>query len=370
MLNLQSKMDLNCFKQTYQDARLAFKHALKLIDPELIFESQSFQHPLTDSDAKNLFCDAVFLSQSAKPKHVLVLICGTHGIEGFTGSAVQIDTLPLLADLLKQQADLGVVLIHALNPWGFAWLRRSDHQGIDLNRNFIDFSQPLPSNPDYQTLHTQLQGLTADSDLTCLWENTDFNTFVAKITQGQYQQADGLFYGGTQASWSQQQLNKIAQHAFIQNAEQLSVIDVHTGLGPYGYGEIINDHTPNTAGFAWAETLYGNNACSALLGESCSAPKLGLLDYFWHDLMGGRGCFITLEYGTFAVQHLILELLKEQLYQNQLKADQQRDLQAKPVVDLKNFFYPFEPSWQQQVLFRARQTIAMALTGMLKGLSQ
>lgn len=366
MLNLQSKMDLNCFKQNYQDARAAFKKSLSLIDQRLIVDSFEFQHPLKDPAGAELFCDIVFLGQSPDPSNVLVLISGTHGIEGFTGSAVQIDSLPLLNTFLKSQADFGIVLIHALNPWGFAWLRRCDHEGIDLNRNFIDFSQPLPENSEYKILQAKLNNdkWLKTAHLSELWADEDFPSFVAQITQGQYTDANGLYYGGQQPSWSHQLLNKVCAHSFITQANHLSVIDVHTGLGAYGYGEVINDHTPNTKGFEWAKTLYGNNGCAALLGESCSAPKLGLLDYYWHKAMGDRGCFITLEYGTYAVENLISELIKEQIYHNGLAPNQSRDLQAEAVVNLKAFFYPYEISWQQQVLFRARQIMALALLGL------
>ena len=366
MLNLQSKMDLNCFKKNYQDARAAFKKSLSLIDQRLIVDAFEFQHPLKDPAGAELFCDIVFLGQSPDPSNVLVLISGTHGIEGFTGSAVQIDSLPLLNTFLKSQADFGIVLIHALNPWGFAWLRRCDHEGIDLNRNFIDFSQPLPENGEYKLLQAKLNNdkWLKTAHLSELWADEDFPSFVAQITQGQYTDANGLYYGGQQPSWSHQLLNKVCAHSFITQANHLSVIDVHTGLGAYGYGEVINDHTPNTKGFEWAKTLYGNNGCAALLGESCSAPKLGLLDYYWHKVMGDRGCFITLEYGTYAVENLISELIKEQIYHNGLAPNQRRDLQAEAVVNLKAFFYPYEISWQQQVLFRARQIMALALLGL------
>ena len=32
---------------------------------------------------------------------------------------------------------LRCVLLHALNPYGFAWLRRVNEHNVDLNRNFL-----------------------------------------------------------------------------------------------------------------------------------------------------------------------------------------------------------------------------------------
>ena len=76
---------------------------------------------------------------------VLIHICGTHGVEGFVGSAIQSflldnstiikkddhydDTLPTL------------VFVHALNPFGFAHLRRVNENNVDLNRNFLTESR-------------------------------------------------------------------------------------------------------------------------------------------------------------------------------------------------------------------------------------
>ena len=153
----------------------------------------------------------------------------------------------------------------------------------------------------------------------------------------------------------------------LHTADKIAVIDLHTGLGPYGYGEVINDHSPDTAGFNWANTWYGDNAQSALLGESCSTVKLGLVDYHWHNVVGDRGCFVTLEFGTYSIQQLWLSLLNEQFYHNELEANGEiRSLTHPTVRQLKSFFYPGEKSWQEQVLFRGRQVISLALQGILQ----
>jgi len=47
---------------------------------------------------------------------------------------------------------VAVLHVHALNPWGFSWLRRTTHENVDLNRNWHDFSQPLPRNAAYDEI--------------------------------------------------------------------------------------------------------------------------------------------------------------------------------------------------------------------------
>ncbi len=39
-----------------------------------------------------------------------------------------------------------------LNPYGFSWWRRTTHENVDLNRNFQDFTRPLPHNAAYDEI--------------------------------------------------------------------------------------------------------------------------------------------------------------------------------------------------------------------------
>ena len=368
MLNLMSAQDLGCFCPGYADARQYFIKTYQQLAPQLIRSSSSFTHPLTGPRNEPLICDVVQLGLSDAPQQLLVLISGTHGVEGFTGSAIQGDCLPLLSEVLHRHPSLGVVMIHAFNPWGFAWLRRYDHEGIDLNRNFIDFSNTLPDNPGYEPLQSRIL-LTVDAnadDLSPLWQDMSREEFVRIFTRGQYQYEDGFFYGGKAPSWSRQILEEITTDALFDSAERIAVVDLHTGLGPYGYGEIINDHPPGSAGYDWVENWYKDNAQSTELGESISTPKLGLVDFHWHKVIGDRGCFVTLEFGTYPMSCLLRVMIKEQLYQNELlQKGNVRELHNSNVQDLKQFFYPAEISWQQQVLFRGRQVVSMALDGIM-----
>jgi hypothetical protein len=51
---------------------------------------------------------------------------------------------------------VAVLYVHALNPYGFSHIRRATHENVDLNRNFHDFSKPLPVNEAYRELHPLL----------------------------------------------------------------------------------------------------------------------------------------------------------------------------------------------------------------------
>ncbi|WP_455376695.1 DUF2817 domain-containing protein [Kaarinaea lacus] len=359
--------DHNCFKGSYPEARQCLLDAVSCYASDLILQHQPVQHPLPGPDAEPLFLDWIKLGQTETPRHMLVLISGTHGVEGFAGSGIQCNLLAFLAEQLRRDNSVGVILLHALNPWGFAWLRRYDHEGIDLNRNFVDFNHELPQNTIYNEIHDDLFSDTSKAVEHCFaqWQVLlGEKKFEAAITRGQYQYPDGLFYGGARASWSRKTLEQLCQDSSLQQARQVAVVDLHTGLGPYGYGEVINDHEPETLGFSRAVDWYGKEAKSALLGQSYSPPKTGLLDFFWHQLVGDRGCFVTLEFGTYDLDELLLLTSEEQRYHNSYGGDwHKRDIHHPAVLALHNFFYPQDEKWQQLIQKRAQQIIEMALQG-------
>src|SRR5690606_11704356 len=70
-------------------------------------------------------------------RKLLVVSSGTHGVEGYFGSAVQIALLEGLLSRVNLAPHVGVLLIHAINPYGFAWSRRTNEDNVDQNRNFL-----------------------------------------------------------------------------------------------------------------------------------------------------------------------------------------------------------------------------------------
>ncbi len=303
---------------------------------------------------------------AASASRVLIMIGGTHGIEGFTGTAVMCDLLARLPPHLP--GDLAILCIHALNPWGYAWHRRCDAGGIDLNRNFIDFAHPLPDNPGYRALRAAL----FDDDRTRRQHVLDEYrrrhgrvAYEIAVSGGQYSDPLGPFYGGRQPAQGRRTIETIIRDYRLAE-RRLAVIDVHTGLGPYGYGEIICDHQPGSDGAHAARAWYGEECTLPALGTSSSVPKLGLLDYAWHAIMRSGSCFITLEYGTLATGELFDVLLRDHRFRALHGSEpvMHPDYPAL-VAALRAHFCPDDPVWRRQVLVRARQVIDRALEGLL-----
>lgn len=311
---------------------------------------------------ESLITDTVWLGDE-DADNVVVVIAGTHGVEGFAGSAVQIDLLRLLNGGQAALPDnTAILLVHALTPWGYAWMRRCDAEGVDLNRNAVDFALPLPENSDYERLRSAL--FEADNQqrqqaFAAFSRQYGRVAFEKAISGGQYSDPVGPFYGGQAPAHGRRVCEALIQFYGLRQ-RRLAVIDLHTGLGAYGYGEIICDHAPDSSGAAVAKLWYGDSVTLPLAGTSSSVPKLGLLDYLWHAAMNERSCFITLEFGTFSTDHLFEVLLRDHQLWAAPDFDSNRFAHS---LAMRHHFCPNETAWQEMVLFRGRQVIAQALRG-------
>ncbi len=80
-----------------------------------------------------LFIDILHLPPNQNTGKLLVISSGVHGVEGYPGSAVQ---QMFLNELLSSDviSEMGVLIIHGVNPYGFKFQRRVSENNVDLNR--------------------------------------------------------------------------------------------------------------------------------------------------------------------------------------------------------------------------------------------
>lgn len=126
------------FSSSYSEAREKFLEAVSAADVRV----ESFKHPCSGPRGEELATDAAWFGPSDASR-TLVLISGVHGVEGYCGSGAQVDWLRR-KEFEDIPAGASVLMIHAINPYGFAWTRRTNEDNVDLNRNWLDFSLPPP----------------------------------------------------------------------------------------------------------------------------------------------------------------------------------------------------------------------------------
>ena len=255
------------FSADYQRARTKFRDLAA--QQGAIMES--VRHPERGPDGGELFTDVAAFGV-ADAERVLVLLSGTHGVEGFCGSGAQVDLLQR-GEISRRPDGVGILMVHGVNPYGFAWLRRVTHENIDLNRNWIDFADPLPENAGYDLLHPAICPRTWDAESQSASAAAMAGYIAAHgepamrkaVTGGQYAHPDGLFFGGRAPSWSRTTQSAIFRH-YLGNARSIGIIDYHTGLGPWGFGEQIVTASRGSDHFARAARWDGAAIASVVDG--------------------------------------------------------------------------------------------------------
>jgi Protein of unknown function (DUF2817) len=350
------------FAHTYAEARAKFLAAAAGTQVE------SHPEPLRGIELDALAMDVARVGADDADA-LLIVSSGCHGVEGYCGSGAQVALLHD-TDFRARARSAGVALlfIHALNPWGFSFGRRVTHEGVDLNRNFVDFRRPLPGNPGYDQLaalllpeawppnaanEQQLMGYAAAHGPAAL---------QAAVSGGQYRHPDGLFYGGTSPTWSQQTLRLVLrQHA--ARCRQLGWIDVHSGLGESGVGERIfacrDDDTAKHRAKAW----WGNRITFTEDGSSSSSELHGNL---WHaaydECPQAAYAGISLEFGT-QPQAVVLEALRfdHWVARRRQRHDERADASR---AAMRHAFFTDTPEWKKAVVAQTRDAAVQAVAGM------
>ena len=238
---------------------------------------ESLAHPQPGPDGEPLFMDvASFGAEDARD--TLVVSSGTHGVEGFAGSGIQ--TGLLRAGLGSRLPwGVGLLMIHGVNPFGMAHLRRFTEDNVDLNRNFRDHASPYPHNPDYETLADVIEprSISFWSEVTSWSKLLRFRLMRGRaaaqraVSGGQYSHPHGLFYGGTFETWSNRTVRAVFRR-YLSEARRVVVVDVHTGLGEYRHAEVILNVPSASPEYRRALDIWGTDLVkTTAAGESVSA---------------------------------------------------------------------------------------------------
>ncbi len=264
------------FSRDYAEGRSRFLQAAAAAGARM----SSITHPDRAPDGGELATDVALIGEK-NAERFLVMISATHGVEGFCGSGAQTDFL-VRGEAARLPAGVAVLMIHAINPYGFAWLRRVTEDNVDLNRNWVDFAAPLPENPGYDTLAaaaapsewTEAAQRDAAAALGAYASKHGFPALQQAVSGGQYKHPQGIFYGGDAPTWSRRTQTAIFEE-YLSGARRVAILDYHTGLGPWGFAEQILTDPPGSAGYERARNWYGDAITCPAVGDSTSADVKG-----------------------------------------------------------------------------------------------
>ena len=338
------------FAAGYADARRAWLQAVAACGGRL----HGLRHPGRGPDGEALWQE-VALFGDPDAEDVFVAVCGTHGIEGHAGSAVMTAWLRSEGPG-RLPPGTGVVLVHAVNPWGMAHWQRGTENNVDLNRNFVAFPDLPPPNAGYAELHPHL--MLAD------WNEAEIarafaamDAFRARVGEqafsnafngGQYLHADGIFYGGDRPEWANTALRaQLSRH--LASARRCVLIDLHTGIGPYGQPFMINFDPPGSFGRERARAVWGDAALSgAGSTHAALASFQGLMiDAFAGALPACRHSATAVEFGTLERPRMQRAHLGNAWMRKQAG---ESDALRRASAEYREAFVPSDPAWRASVL--------------------
>lgn len=316
---------------------------------------------------EDLFTDVARIG-SDDAKKVIVIMSGTHGNEGYCGSGCQIGYLKE-GFHESRASDTALVFVHAINPYGFSHIRRVTEDNVDINRNFIDHTKPHPRNDAYDKIHKYaVPQEWADGGVEKA--NEALATFAAEhgamelqraLSGGQYTHPDGIFFGGTEPTWSNETLRSIiADH--VRDAAHVAFIDFHTGLGPNGHGELIL--SGDFAGsYERAQAWYNGEVTSFEDGSSTSAKLTGMNCFAFLDVLPPENFTgIAVEYGTYDVQ----TVLQAMRFDNWITLNEKpgSDLWNDGKKEMRDALYCDNDEWKAMVWERAKWVLDKCYQGL------
>ncbi len=353
------------FSPTYVVARQRFREAALDVHAQVDTHAVDAVGPSGEA----LAIDVAWIG-AREPRGAVVVTSGLHGVEGFFGSAVQIAWLRgLAAGDVDVPARMTVVLIHAVNPFGFAWRRRADERNVDLNRNFVDDGAGetyTGSSKGYEHVQRFLSPSTAPSPLSypafrlgAAWLVARYGMPIlrAAVASGQYVDPRGLFYGGQEPSAA----TALVQSRFwswTRDAGAVVHLDLHTGLGAFADYQLFVE-PPHAAHVQWYWTHFDYERVVSVADGGVYDARGVMGAWLARHADGRRYRFACVEFGTHPEVRVLAALRAENRAHHHAPAESSVHAVAKR--ELVECFCPRNPLWREKAIARGGEVVGQAM---------
>lgn len=307
-------LSCNAFSGDYLTAKKRFRQAAASAGATIS------DIPLTASpDTRGLTTDIAWIGPPA-PQKALIVVSGIHGVEGFAGAAIQLAALQRLPSL---RDDTAIIMVHALNPYGMANLRRFNQNNVDLNRNFHFSAGSWEGEPKgYALLNSFLNPQREPKRdffyLRLLMAQLSLGEEVIRqaVAEGQYRYPEGLFYGGRHLEPEAENYIDWLKESSLLQIRQLMVLDIHTGLGRFGEQSLFlrsDSITKEQLSQRLGLEIVPDQEESRIMGYDHGGGSSGA----YHQLFTGKELVcLTVEYGTYSGRRLLYALRAENQHQH------------------------------------------------------
>jgi hypothetical protein len=263
-----------------------------------------------------------------------------------------------------------VVLVHGLNPYGFAWLRRSNEHNVDLNRNFLGDRSFVddPAYREHRHVYERVSSFLNPASppprfepyrlLAARWMlSVGLARLQRALPVGQYHDPRGLFYGGDRPEWT---TSVVRDRAAVWTSETRRAIhlDVHSGLGRWGDCRLLWSEDPDSARSRWTLRSFGGLVATA--GRTGSYRAHGTMT----DDLSARTApcdyyGLTMEFGTYSSVRVLGALRAENRAHH--FATRGSGVAVRARRQLVEAFVPRSPDWRAAVVSQGLLVIDRAL---------
>jgi hypothetical protein len=355
------------FPESYEASRTRFRQDLDLVQrgwPNARLGS----HPLNGD--QDLTIDWVDADGFETRERLMVLTTGQHGIEAYVGSAM----LQLFVDDLLPRlspANTGLLLVHAINPWGMKHRRRANHANVDLNRNFVTSGFDETVNPDYTKVNSLLNPCRTITSLALSDVRFIARLLVAvarlgpqgiecALTLGQYRFPRGLYYGGDSIQEETRAVTDLFRRRF-EGFKQIVFLDMHTGYGPRYQMSLVNSSLESRSSQELSQR-FSYPLVAKTDADEFFCIQGDMIDYVYtlvHDEFPNTRLYATtFEFGTFGDSLIAsFRTLRTLILENQLHWFGARGQAIRERIEraFQEMYVPDEQEWREKAVADARQ---------------
>lgn len=355
---------LDFFPQDYQTSRSRFLETANALGATV--STQQIE-TATEALQGKLAIDIAHIGELSAAA-VVLHVAGTHGIEGFVGSAVQ---HAIMRELQSPQPGMAFVFVHCLNPWGMSMLRRTNEANVDLNRNNILNDADRHGIPDgYNYIRSLLMPscptpfplFACKAALKVIGHG--FPAVKQSVTQGQFEYPTGLYFGGREL---QPELVFFREwlRGNLPQAKRVTALDVHSGLGDFGRDYLIidnpveSDEYKRVVGIFGEKKVEGSDPSTSVAYTTIGSLRCLIQEALPHSELNG----VVQEFGTYHGFKVIHALIEEnrRFFAGKGGAAGDRD------DSLKEIFCPNSPEWRTQAIQNGLDAFRLAVAGLRQG---
>lgn len=355
------------FPESYEASRARF-----LRDAELLRDnwpsSRLDSYPL--KDFPDLSIDWLWAEPRLK-ENLVMISTAEHGIEGYVGSAMLKLFMEEFAPQLNPE-NTGLLLVHAINPWGMKHRCRVNPENVDLNRNFVfdrDYSPQI--NPNYDLI----AGFLNPRRPVCTLQ-AETIPFLGRVIRnmihpgkarvqavalfGQHRHSKGIYFGGTELQEETGVLMRLHRAALMEYQNFLQV-DMHTGYGPrYQMTVIVPPLDPTPSAELTRKFNYPLVQKIEAAEFYAISGDMGEYVYRLRDAeFPAKNVFACgFEFGTFGDSlPALIRSLRATILENQLRQQGASSPMAEEQIrtEYGELFFPAETKWREKARADCRQ---------------